>query len=129
MRNGSVRLHRAKGFTYLGVLFGIALIGIGLAAAGEVWSASSQHQREFQLRWVLEQYRAAIASYYELSPGSTKKYPQSIDDLLTDQRAMTIRRHLRQPYLNPLSDRNDWILVRNQEGGITAVAVRDAIAP
>ncbi len=121
MRNGSGQRHRVRGFTYLGVLFGIALIGIGLAAAGQIWSASLQRQREAQLRWVLEQYRLAIASYYESSPGSVKRYPQSIEDLLADQRFITIRRHLRQPYLNPVTNKNDWVLVRSQDQGIAAI--------
>ena len=39
------------GFTYLGVLFLIAVMGMGLASAGELWSTASRRDRERQLLW------------------------------------------------------------------------------
>ena len=37
------------GFTYLGVLFLIVVIGMGLASAGELWATASRRDREHQL--------------------------------------------------------------------------------
>lgn len=112
---------RERGFTYLGVLLVIALLGIGLSAASEVWSTTAQRQRMTQLAWVGEQYVQAIGSYYESSPDGVKRYPNSIEDLLEDRRVPFVRRHLRQQYANPLTGMVDWELVAAQDGGFSGV--------
>jgi len=110
-----------RGFTYLGVLLAVALIGLGLAVASEVWSTTAHRQRMEQLRWVGQQYVQAIGSYYETTPGPAKVFPKSIEALLEDKRVSFVRRHLRRPFANPLSGRMDWILVRAPDGGIRCV--------
>ena len=91
-----------SGFTYLLVLMLIALIGMGLAAAGTLWRTESQRDREADLLFIGDQYRQAIRSYYELDPGQPR-LPQSIDDLLEDNRRPNIVRHLRRAYRDPLT--------------------------
>jgi type II secretory pathway pseudopilin PulG len=108
----------AKGFTYLAVLFAIALLSIALAVTAEFWSTTSQRQREAQYLWVGEQYRQAIASYYYSSPGLVKSLPLQLSDLLEDTRYPFVRRHLRQLYSNPLSGQFDWEVLRAPDGGI-----------
>ena len=51
------------GFTYLGLLFALALIGLALGAAGTVWSVARQRDRERQLLWVGGEIRQAIGHY------------------------------------------------------------------
>ena len=114
-------MRRQNGFTYLGLLLAIALIGIGLAAASEVWSTVARRQRLVQLNWVGQQYVQAIGSYYEASPGSQKAYPHSMDDLLEDQRFGFVRRHLRQVYSDPLTGIADWQLISAPGGGFMGV--------
>ena len=59
------RARRSEGgFTYLGLLFLVALIGLMLAAAGEVAATAAQRERETQLLWVGHEYRAAIGRYW-----------------------------------------------------------------
>jgi type II secretory pathway pseudopilin PulG len=72
-------MRKQSGFTRLGVLLAIALIGIGLTAASEVWSTTAKRQRMEQLEWVGQQYVQAIGSYYEASPRG-KAYPRSLED-------------------------------------------------
>ncbi|MEO3715586.1 type II secretion system protein [Roseateles flavus] len=110
-----------RGFTYLGVLLAVALIGLGLSLASEVWSTTARRQRQVQLEWVGQQYAQAIGSYYESTPGRVKAFPRSIDDLLDDKRVPFARRHLRQPYPNPLSSQMDWEMIRAPDGGIRCV--------
>jgi len=119
-------MHQQRGFTYLGVLLAIALLGIGIAAASEVWSTTARRQRMEQLEWVGQQYVQAIGSYRESSPGGAKAYPRSLDELLTDRRVPYVRRHLRQLYANPLSGKLDWELIQAADQGI--VGVRTPIA-
>ncbi|MBB2487004.1 type II secretion system protein [Mitsuaria sp. WAJ17] len=110
-----------RGFTYLGVLLAVALIGLGLSLASEVWSTTARRQRQVQLEWVGQQYVQAIGSYYESTPGRVKAFPKSIEDLLDDKRVPFARRHLRQPYPNPLSGRLEWELIRTPDGGFRCV--------
>lgn len=114
-------MQRQRGFTYLGVLIAIALIGIGLAAASEVWVANARRQRIEQLDWVGQQFVQAIGSYYESTPGRVKVYPRSLQDLLQDNRYVTMRRHLRAVYVNPMTGKSDWTLVLTPDGGIRGV--------
>lgn len=119
-----MRTQRAqRGFTYLGLLLAIALIGIGLAAASEVWSTVAKRQRLEQLEWVGRQYVQAIASYYESSPGRVKAYPKTLQDLVEDKRFPFTRRHLRQAYPNPFGGESDWILVSAADGGIRGLRI------
>jgi type II secretory pathway pseudopilin PulG len=110
-----------RGFTYLGLLIAIALLGIGLAAASEVWSLTAKRQRIEHLQWVGKQYVQAIGSYYESSPGSVKVFPRAFEDLIEDRRGPLVRRHLRQPYVNPLTGKFDWEVVGPPGTGIQGV--------
>jgi type II secretory pathway pseudopilin PulG len=116
MRRGS-----ARGFTYLGVLLALALLGVGLLAVSEVWVTSAHRQRLAQLNWIGRQFEQAIGSYYESSPGGARTYPRSLDQLLLDPRYPTARRHLRQIYPDPFSGSTDWSLLRLPDGRIKAV--------
>lgn len=122
------RQDRQRGLTYLAVLFMIALSGIALAAVGTVWSAERQRQREDDLLFVGGQFRAAIASYYERSPGLVKRYPAKLDDLVKDNRFLTVQRHLRQLFPDPMTGAADWGLINAPEGGIMGVYSLDTTA-
>jgi type II secretory pathway pseudopilin PulG len=99
-----------SGFTYLYVLMLIALIGMGLAAAGTLWDTDARRAREAELLFVGDQYRQAIRSYYELEPAQPR-LPRSIDELLEDNRRPDIVRHLRRAYRDPLTG-EELILIR-----------------
>jgi len=97
-----------NGFTYLGLLFAVAMAGVALAATGTLWSTQRQREREQELLFVGNQIRQAIGSYYQRSPGLVKHYPAKLDDLLKDNRFINVQRHLRQRYLDPLTDSPEW---------------------
>lgn len=107
------------GFTYLGVLFLIVVMGMGLASAGELWSTASRRDREKQLLWVGTQYAQALRSYYRSSPGLAQ-YPKELADLLDDQRFPEARHHLRQLYPDPIGQ-GEWALQRGFDGRITGL--------
>lgn len=110
---------RQAGFSYLFVLMLLALIGMGLAAAGTLWRTDAQRAREAELLFVGDQYREAIRRYYEFDPAQPR-LPQTIDDLLLDNRRPTPLRHLRRAYRDPVSG-GAFDLVRAEGGGISGV--------
>jgi len=109
------------GFTYLALLFAIAMAGIVLAATGTIWSTAQQREREKELLFIGQQFRLAIRNYYEHSPGTVKRYPMSLEELLKDNRYLGVRRHLRQIYRDPITGSAEWGLVSALEGGVMGV--------
>ena len=101
MRTGEAR-RRQSGFTYLGVLFLVMLVGLGLSITGPAWTLAAQRARERDLLWTGQQYARAIQSYYVQSPG-VRRFPDRLEDLLEDRRFPETRHHLRQLYRDPVS--------------------------
>jgi len=109
---------RAKGFTYLAVLFAVAILSGGLALAGEMWETSAQREREAELLFVGHQYRMAIQRYFLSGP--QRQYPRSLEDLLKDPRRPGTERYLRTLYPDPITGKA-WALVKAPDGGIVGV--------
>lgn len=110
-----------SGFTYLAILLVVALMGIGLAAIGMTWHTAQQRDKERQLLFAGQQFRKAIETYYQKTPGVGKRYPRSLEVLLQDDRYLVPLRHLRQVYSDPLTNKNEWGLVHAPDGGIMGV--------
>lgn len=118
-----------SGFTYLGLLFAVALIGVSLAAAGVLWATERQREREQELLFVGNQIREAIGNYYLRTPGTIKHYPPTLDDLLKDSRTLSARRYLRRPYVDPMTNSHAWGLVRASDGGVMGVFSLSSLKP
>ena len=114
-----------RGFTYLGLLFAIAILGITLATIGVVWSTQIRRDREAELLYIGNQYRAAIGRY--LNSGG--QYPQELADLVADKRYPVARRYLRRIYPDPMTNSVDWELILAPAGGIMGVASRSQGKP
>lgn len=119
---------RQRGFTYLGLLFAVALAGIALAGTGVLWHLESRREKEKELLFIGEQYRQAIGSYYDKSPSGIKQYPEKLDELIEDKRFPTPLRHLRRLYRDPMMADGEWELIRQQDR-IIGVASRSQEKP
>lgn len=119
---------RTGGFTYVGLLIAVALMGFGLAAYGELYSHAAQREKEAELLFIGAQFRDAIGSYYNRSPGA-KAYPKKIDDLLEDNRFPMPQHHLRRLYRDPITETTDWGLVEAPGGGFMGVYSRSEETP
>ena len=108
-----------NGFTYLGLLFAVALMGVALAATGEVWHTAQTREKERELLFVGNQFRQAIGLYYTAGPA--KQYPRRLEDLLKDPRQPATCRYLRKIYNDPITGKAEWGLVRAPDGGIVGV--------
>ncbi len=118
----------SRGFTYLAVLIAVAVMGAALAAGAAVYSQRAQREKEAELLFVGNQYRAAIRSYYERSPGGAKRYPQKLEDMLEDRRYPALMRHLRRLYPDPITGK-PMQPVEAPSGGIMGVASPSEEAP
>lgn len=107
------------GFTYLTVLFIVAILGGGLALVGEMWQTAAQREKEAELLFVGHQFRSAILRYYLSGP--QRQYPRALEDLLKDARMPETRRYLRRVYADPMTGKAEWGLVKAPDGGILGV--------
>jgi type II secretory pathway pseudopilin PulG len=114
-------LNRSEGFTYFALLFIVAVMGTLLALTGQLWQKTMQEEKEYQLLFIGNQFRRAISLYYERTPGLAKQYPKKLTDLVKDDRYPSVQRYLREIYKDPLTDNNEWGLVRMPDGGIMGV--------
>lgn len=111
-----------RGFTYIGLLIAIAIIGAALALVGQVWSTQAQREREVELLYRGDAIRAAIGAYLLQSPGGARQFPQQLQDLVLDTRWPQTKRYLRRIYEDPITGAADWTLIRAADGGIMGVA-------
>lgn len=117
---------RQRGFSYLGLLFFVAITAAALAALGQSWSTAAQRERERELEFRGSEIARAIASYVKASPAQPGQNPRSLDDLLIDRRGVKTIHHLRRAYADPFTGKPDWVLVSepSQPQGFTAVHSR-----
>ena len=106
---------RVLGFTFIGILIIVAISGIALSGVGIVWKQTIQREREKELLFIGDQYRAAIVSYYESTPGGAKQYPKKLEDLLLDNRFPVVKRHIRRLYDDPMTNNQPWGLIKQQD--------------
>ena len=120
---------RQGGFTYLAVILMVAMIGAGLGATGQVWRTVVQREKEKELLFIGRQFQQAIRSYVEGSPGGSRRFPRSLEELVSDSRFPGARRYLRRIYRDPMTQSFDWGLVRAPDGGIAGVYTRSEARP
>jgi type II secretory pathway pseudopilin PulG len=106
-----------QGFTLMGALILVALMGGGIAAYGEIASHVAQREKETELLFRGNQYRQAIASYYK----KEQRYPKALAELVEDKRYPTPARHLRKLYSDPITGSNEWGTMEAPGGGIMGV--------
>lgn len=109
------------GFTYLGVLFAISLLGASLALIGTVWKTNQQRENEQELLFVGDQFKKAITLYYERTPGAVKQFPKSFEHMIKDDRYIVPQRYLRKIYYDPMTKQKNWGIIKAPDSGIMGV--------
>lgn len=122
-------LGRARGFGYIGVLILVAMMGVALAAAGEVWHTAQQREKEQELLFAGGQFRRAIAQFYANTPAKARRYPLHLEELLQDPRHPGIRRYLRKIYPDPMTGSAEWGLITGPGGEIFGVYSLSEVEP
>ena len=120
---------RSAGFTYVGLLIAVVILGLALSAVGTLWRTEAQRERERELLYIGRDFRNALASYYKSTAGGGHQYPQEIADLLEDKRFPETRHHLRSFHSDPMTGAPDWTILRTDLLGITGIASSSKDAP
>jgi len=118
-----------SGFTYLWLLFVLAIGAAGTAAVGELWVVQVQRSKELDLAFRGQSIVAALESYRAASPAATPCAPQGLDDLLQDQRSTVTLRHLRRPYADPFAPNGEWEWVKDTQGRMLGVKSHPLASP
>lgn len=121
--------HRQGGYTYLGLLFAIALLSVVMAGSGLLWSTTIQREKEEDLLAIGQEFRKAIGQYYLRTPGTVKKYPPTLESLIYDPRQAAVTRYLRRIYRDPVTGRAEWGLIASPDGGVMGVYSLSEKAP
>jgi type II secretory pathway pseudopilin PulG len=123
MRRGerSGPLGRSGGYGLVAVLVLVALTSMALSVAAQSWADAARRDKEQQLLRIGLLYVQALERYRRSSPGTDKRLPQELDELLTDQRFVGTVRHLRRLYPDPVGATGQWGLVRGDDGRIRGV--------
>jgi type II secretory pathway pseudopilin PulG len=118
-----------RGFTFLWLIFVLAVVAAGLAAIAQPIHLAVQREREAELMFRGGEMSRALGSYRAASPASAAAAPATLEELLDDRRGPRPQRHLRRLYADPFTGKPDWVLVQNDDGRITGVHSRaDVIA-
>ena len=128
---GAARGTRARsgGFTFLGLLFLISVMGVLAGVAATTWTFTSQRDKELDLLFVGQAYRSAIQRYAKAHARTPQPYPTTLAQLLGGDDRLVPVRYLRRLYRDPITGGADWGLVRTPEGGITGVYSLSERAP
>lgn len=110
------------GFTYVGLMVLVAMIGVAAAATVSVADLARRRANEEQLLFVGKQFIKAFLEYELYTPqGSANRAPSRLEDLLRDPRQPGVKRYLRQLYADPITGKADWELVKAPGGGVMGV--------
>ncbi|MEW6759654.1 MAG: type II secretion system protein [Pseudomonadota bacterium] len=114
MRSG--KAHQG-GFTYLGLIVFVFIIGLVGAATLKVDALLRRAQLEKELLETGAQFSAALDSYAKATPRGQPRAPLTLEELLRDKRFPNPRRHLRKIFIDPVTGKAEWGLVRAGESG------------
>jgi len=106
--------HGQHGFTYLMLLWWVAISGVILAALAQSWTMERRRQQDIELVFRAQQITNGIQSYFDAAPnGTAKTLPTSLQDLLEDRRGPVVRHHLRRLWPDPITRQPEWGLIKD----------------
>lgn len=120
---------KERGFTLIAVMLALVLLALATQGVMFVVSQQAQREREAELLRIGQELVRGIASYYEATPGSVKVFPATLKDLEEDRRFVTVKRHVRRLYGDPMSAGQEWEAIRQGDGGIQGVHSRSHSTP
>ena len=118
-RGSGARRQRQRGFTYIGVLVLVVLIGFMLASGAQVAHTVAQRERETELLFIGHQYREAIGRFVR----DNHRFPTALEELLQlDGVGPAPAHYIRRLYRDPMTRALDWQLIPAPGVGFMGVA-------
>ncbi|WP_229427181.1 type II secretion system protein [Massilia atriviolacea] len=119
---------RAPGFTYLGLIILVTVIGLVGAASLKVGSLMQRAAAEEELLAIGAAFSDALRSYAAATPPGQPQQPPTLQDLLKDPRFPGTRRHLRKIFVDPITGKAEWgiMYVGDKQGVLGVYSLSDA---
>ncbi len=119
---------RQRGFTYLGLIILVAIIGLVGAASLKATSLLQRAAAEEELLETGAAFSAALASYAAVTPPGQPPQPPTLQELLRDPRSPAVRRHLRKIFVDPITGKAEWgvMYLGDKVGVIGVYSLSDA---
>jgi type II secretory pathway pseudopilin PulG len=117
-------VRRDGGFTYLGLMIFLTIVGLVGAATLKADALLRRAAAEEELLETGAAFAAALKSYAEATPRGQPPQPPTLQELLKDPRFPNVRRHLRKLFVDPITGTTDWGIVWANPGaqrGVLAV--------
>lgn len=112
---------RQTGFTYLMLLWWVAISSVLLTALSQNWLIDSRREKEADLLFKGGQIKRAIEAYSKVPLAEGKStFPTRLEELLEDSRLPMAQRHLRRLWPDPITG-GPWGLIKGVDGGIRGV--------
>lgn len=108
---------RSAGFTYIGLLILLAIMGIVSAAAVQMGVVMHRRVAEDALLDVGREFSQALESYKRSTPAGQPDEPATLQDLLKDPRFPGKMRHLRKLFSDPITGQQEWGILRSEDTG------------
>jgi type II secretory pathway pseudopilin PulG len=120
--------HRQHGFTYLGLIILVAVIGLVGAAGAKFGAILQRRAAEQALLDIGAQFSDALRSYADATPPGQPSQPPSLKELLKDPRFPVTRRHLRKLFVDPVTGKAEWgiVYIANQVGVVAVYSLSNA---
>lgn len=123
-------LHGQRGFTYVGLLILVAVLGLVGAMTIRVGALSQRAAREAQLMEIGAQFSDALRAYADATPAGQLPQPPNLAALLLDPRFPTPHRYLRKIFADPIAGSTDWGITYVTTGkGVLEVYSRSSATP
>lgn len=118
----------AQGFTYLGLIILVAIIGLVGAASLKVGALMQRAAAEEELLFIGAAFSDALRSYAAATPPGQPQQPPTLQELLKDPRFPGTRRHLRKIFVDPITGKAEWgvMYVGDKQGVLGVYSLSDA---
>ncbi|UOD27859.1 type II secretion system protein [Massilia violaceinigra] len=119
---------RAHGFTYLGLIILVTVIGLVGAASLKVGALMQRAAAEEELLAIGAAFSDALRSYAAATPPGQPQQPPTLQELLKDPRFPGTRRHLRKIFVDPITGKAEWgvMYVGDKQGVLGVYSLSDA---